>query len=1032
MQAEAAQIFARDFLPCLRSCTGKAAFSSFAGSSDAFALAALAADPPGGAWPLVVAVMQGIPDAERIGDDLRAIAKDVPDLRILELPAIVEDDSANAKALRLHTISALEAYAIKPYPCVVVTSAVALEGTVENRDLALKPVDVAQFMQISPLALAEKLRGAGYSRVPEATGTGEYALRGGILDFWSPGCEYGVRVEFFGDEIDSVRAFDPATQVSTQNVGHASAAPIALASPGEIAQDAKPCKDIVSKYVRDAAVFYFEHRPAAPLAAKFVFYSGEPAPEGVDSLPFRAAPLPGFAELGMETARHPELLEARRADLARHIEAARKIGKAVVETNELGGGFETANLVVVTKSDRVFAARRGSARRGRNARHAGERFTDPSAPEIGELVVHVEHGIGRFLGSEEIVTSRGRAEMLAIEYAGKAKLYVPAAQAHLLSRYVGVHGIDAKLDTLGGRHWRKAKENAERSIRDLAASLLETQAKRASVPGFACSLGYPEIAAFEAAFPYEETPDQAQAIADVKSDMASTRPMDRLLCGDAGYGKTEVAMRAALIAAMNGRQTALLAPTTVLAEQHFETFLSRFEGTPVTIEALSRFQTPQARRGTLARLAAGTLDIVIGTHALLARSVRFRDLGLIIIDEEQRFGVRHKEHLKRLRTSADVLAMSATPIPRTLYLSMTGTRDLSQLRTPPRERTAVETIIRHDTDELVRNAIQKELARGGQVFYLYNRVRTIDDELQRLKALVPAARIAIAHAQMPTQTLATRMAEFARGAIDVLLCTTIIESGLDITRANTIIVHRADMFGLAELYQIRGRVGRGARQGYAYFLLPADSLVDADARERLAALKRHGDAGAGFNIALRDLELRGAGNLLGSEQSGHIAAVGFQLYCQLLRRAVARLQGKKVREIVDVTLNLDFIDLGPGTVDDSRGACLPYDYVEEESQRADIYRRLAECASLGEVRRLSFEVRDRFGAMPPAVKRLFKLTELRNIAAGRKISRIDSSGERVTIYGNNGDTQIASLTLQPQQSADSRIAAIIRAITTHD
>jgi transcription-repair coupling factor (superfamily II helicase) len=429
---------------------------------------------------------------------------------------------------------------------------------------------------------------------------------------------------------------------------------------------------------------------------------------------------------------------------------------------------------------------------------------------------------------------------------------------------------------------------------------------------------------------------------------------------------------------MNGKQVALLAPTTVLAEQHYESFLARFDGTPIRIESMSRFQSDKSKRLTRERLLSGATDILIGTHAILSKNVVFKDLGLVIIDEEQRFGVKHKEHLKHLRATADVLTMSATPIPRTLYLSMTGARDLSLLRTPPSERVAVETKVARDSDQTIRDAIRKELARGGQVYYLYNRVSTIDMAYSRLKELVPEAKIEVAHGQMATLMLADKMRRFSRGETNVLLCTTIVESGLDIPRANTIIVDRADRFGMAELYQLRGRVGRSSRQGYALFLLPPEGSIDSEARERLDALKKHSGLGAGFNLSLRDLELRGAGNLLGREQSGHIAAVGFQLYCQLLQRTMARMKGEKVNDVVDVSVSLDFLDFSPGSVDaDEYGACLPYEYVEEEAQRMDFHKRLAAAASIAEIRSLKKELADRYGKLPKAAERLVRLAEFK-------------------------------------------------------
>ena len=767
----------------------------------------------------------------------------------------------------------------------------------------------------------------------------------------------------------------------------------------QISQSPNPTT-LLSLLPSAATILWLEHNAydvPSPLHFRQIF-TGDPAPRGVPTAKFQAVPLPGFAELGAEAARQPELLETTRARLAAYLVAAKKKGALVVEDEALEGGFEVPGLVVVTKNDRVFGHRR-AASRAPAAAHRGERFTETLDIEPGEYVVHIDYGIGRFLGSTEVEVAGQRSEVFTIEYADGAKLHVPVTHAHLLSRYVGVKGEQVKLHRLDGKRWARDKQDAQKAVQDLAASLLETQARRAVVPGFAYEVETSEFAAFEEAFPYEATPDQAAAIADVKKDMAATKPMDRLVCGDAGYGKTEVAMRAAFIAAMNGKQVALLAPTTVLAEQHFETFLARFDGTPIRIETMSRFQSAEAKKGTRARLLSGATDIVIGTHAILSSKVQFHDLGLIIIDEEQRFGVRHKEFLKRLRATADVLTMSATPIPRTLYLSMTGTRDLSLLRTPPRERVATETHIARDSDATVRAAIRRELARGGQTFFLHNRVITIDKMAARLHALVPEARIEVAHGQMPSSLLAAKMQRFAKGAADVLLCTTIVESGLDIPRANTILVDRADTFGLAELYQLRGRVGRSSRQGYAWFLLPEEGSVDAEARERLDALKKHAGLGAGFNIALRDLEIRGAGNLLGSEQSGHIAAVGFQLYCQLLQRTIARLKGEDVPDLVDVTLNLDFLDFSPGSADaETDGACLPYDYVEDEAQRMDFHKRLAETSTLPDVKRLKSELADRYGRLPKAAARLVKLAEFRVLCAQARVSRLDVRNGRAVFY----------------------------------
>ena len=1023
------------------------AYPSLTGSAAAFAAATLATDGGG----VVLAVTAGLPEADVLFTDLESIA-DEAGVRVLEFPPAIEDDNGSVAA-RLKVSAVLGAYAIRPYPLVVVAPVMALREGVASAETVRKAVVT---LSLPPAArsdngtasgfsdLQKRLLLAGYNRVVEVSAPGEFSVRGGVLDVWSPDEECPVRAEFFGDELESLREFDAATQISVRKIDEACFSPVSIGSSSQTSQSS-PCKDLLplfsllpsgstilqldyNDYAGEIEVLLKRDAGADAVSSAFrLVYTGDPAPRGVPTVPFVTSPLPGFAEQRVTDAM---LVERVREGLKRYLAAARARGALVVEDDGLGGGFACEGLVVVAKGDRVPGARRrvvAGGTRFRAAIGAGERLTDAMDIEPGELVVHLDYGIGRFLGSTEVVVGDTRSEVFTVEYADGAKLHVPVAHAHLLSRYVGVKGETVKLHRLDGKRWTKDKTDAQRAVADLAAALLETQAKRAVVPGFAYNVEEDGVAAFEAAFPYEETPDQTKAIEDVKRDLSSQKPMDRLICGDAGYGKTEIAMRAAFIAAINGKQTALLAPTTVLAQQHYETFLSRFEGTPVRIEAMSRFQTDDEKRGARARLASGAADIVIGTHALLSAKVHFHDLGLIIVDEEQRFGVKHKEYLKRLRATADVLTMSATPIPRTLYLSMTGARDLSVLKTPPRERVATETKIVRDSDATVRAAITRELARGGQVYYLHNRVVTISRAEKRLRALCPTAKIDVAHGQMSTSMLADKMRRFAEGRTDVLICTTIVESGLDITRANTILVDRADRFGIAELYQLRGRVGRGSRQGYAYFLLPEEGLVDSEARERLDALRKHSGNGSGYNLSVRDLEIRGAGNLLGSEQSGHIAAVGFSLYCQLLQRTIAKMRGEAVPELVEVSVNLDFIDFSPGTADPDSGASLPYDYVEEEAQRMDFHRRLAEAVTVKDVLRLRRELADRYGRLPPAAVRLVKLAEFRVRCAAKRVARIDVTGSRAVFY-LRGSREPSFVERVQGTTADRKIASLFKMI----
>ena len=1050
---------------------------SLTGAADAFLALAMATNSIGGKSGderrrprIVLAITPGLPDADRLADDLRVLtsqpspnskgksraanaAPDAYQTRVLEFPPLLGDDKSSL-GVRLKTIAALKAWGLSPYPCVVVASLPGLAIPIPTKSIpSLHLGTDPASLGTDPMSfgdICKKLPEMGYNRVPQVEQEGDFSVRGGIVDAWSPGDEFPVRAEFFGDELESIRSFNPATQISISRIDNAELLPVATGDrpqgivgtdPASSGTDPERRQSLISILPENAAILAIEHneyslsqvlpertpltsgdRPQAGgdrpqgVAGRFTIYTGDPAPSGVATYGFQTAPLPGFAELGADEAHHPELFDAARKRLDQHISAAERRGAAILRLDGLSGGFELDGaLLVVTKADRVFTKKKEHVPRNA-AVMRGPRLSDFDDLEPGEYVVHVDYGVGRYIGSSEILFDGRRSEVFTIEYADGGKLHVPAAHAHLLSRYVGVKGEAVRLHRLDGKRWEKDKKDAQKAVSDLAAALLETQAKRETTPGTAYDVACEGRDAFDAAFPYEETPDQLAAIAAVDKDLASRKPMDRLVCGDAGYGKTEVAMRAAFVVAMNGRQVAVLAPTTVLAEQHFETFTSRFDGTPIRIESVSRFQSGGTHDGTFKRLEAGVCDIVIGTHAILNPRIRFRDLGLVIIDEEQRFGVRHKEFLKRLRATADVLTLSATPIPRTLYLSMTGARDLSLLRSPPSARVAVDTRIVRDSDETVAAAVESELARGGQVFFLHNRVMTIGKVERRLKSLCPRARVVVAHGQMDARALAKKMRDFERGKYDILLSTTIIESGIDIPRANTILVDRADTFGMADLYQLRGRVGRSSRQGYAYFLLPPSGDIDSDARERLKALKRHGGLGAGFNLAVRDLELRGAGNLLGSQQSGHIAAVGFGLYCQLLKRTIAMLKGERVKEVVDVKLNLDFAN-----------PRIPTEYIEEDAQRMSLLKRYAEAQDLSAVRALAAEMKDRFGPPPPEVDEYVRVAELRVRCAMAGISHIDARGTRAVLY-KAGSSEIYKVVDIPGKTPRRKLSELTAAV----
>ncbi len=666
------------------------------------------------------------------------------------------------------------------------------------------------------------------------------------------------------------------------------------------------------------------------------------------------------------------------------------------------------NLVIVTDSEIFGRYRQRVPQFNKRAlvHHSQvDQLLDFSDLVDGDHVVHLSHGICRFRGLKNI-ESRGRSvEVVSLEFAAEKILHLPLHESHLLSRYVGLTRTVPKLGKLDGKTWQRIRLEAEKSTLDFAAELLRLQAERMVLPGIAFDKDHPWQHDFETSFLYKETPDQLQSIKDAKTDMESPHPMDRLICGDVGFGKTEVAIRAAFKAVMSGWQVAVIVPTTVLCQQHFNTFRERMADYPVVVEMISRFRSDGQQREILRQLADGSIDIIVGTHRLLSEDVIFKNLGLLIIDEEHRFGVKQKERIKQIRGNVDVLAMSATPIPRTLYLALVGARDLSVIETPPTNRRPIQTFVKKYAPDLVRQAIEFEIRRGGQVFYLHNRVQSIYRVAEMLETMLPLARIAVGHGQMEEGELEHIMTQFVAGAYDVLVCTTIIESGLDIPNSNTIIIEGADKFGLSQLYQLRGRVGRFKHQAYAY-LLTHGSMRDI-ARNRLAAMKQHNQLGAGFKIALRDLELRGAGNLLGSAQSGHIAGIGFDLYCQLLRQSIARLKGQAGADQIRPILQIDFLIVGEGGQDAEEmklntsyeaikfgeenhatvrmAAYIPRDYIEETRLRIDFYRQMAMAQDTETLEKLGEDLTDRFGKLPESVEAFLLYQQVRCVAAEKKI-----------------------------------------------
>jgi transcription-repair coupling factor (superfamily II helicase) len=937
-------------------------------------------------------------------------------------------------------------------------------------------VDLRPGMELDPEEFCLTLQTLGYEFEAEVTDKGEAARRGGVLDVWPPNLATPVRLEFFGSELESMRAFDPVTQRSEDPCADIKLLPARESASLETAAftDYLPSDTrwliLDSESVADHAVMYMESQDGVTLTwtdlqtgirttggrGRVLIGAGsadDPLPADLTACA-GLADIPGGGDTTTRLEQEREKLIDQQLALAasgwsvvfclntegsraRFLEAyGHKIsqrGQPVncstltnassehrqhatihgltpwVTTGMLSEGFRFAEWQLSVVGERDLYGLRKAARSKYDPHAAtrrgnvssGERFTSGSDIEPGEWVVHLEHGIGKYLGLFEIEMAGQQQEVLTIEYAGGSKLHVPVSQAHLLSRYMGVGGTVPEPHTLGGSAWQRQKAVAEKAVQDLAGQLLRTQAMRESHPGHAFAADSAWQAEFEATFPFTETADQEEAVRAVKADMENPRPMDRLICGDVGYGKTEVAMRAAFKAVMDGKQVAMLVPTTVLAMQHTQTFRERMAAFPVSIEMLSRFRTASEQKEVIRRMAEGQVDIVIGTHRLTSRDVRFQDLGLVIIDEEQRFGVRHKERLKEMKGLVDVLTLSATPIPRTLYLSLTGARDVSSIQTAPRERLPVQTEVLAFDGDRIRQAILREMNRGGQVFFLHNRVQTLELMRRQLMDLVPEARISTGHGQMAERQLEGVIQSFAGGESDVLLCTTIIESGIDLPNVNTMIIDRADRFGLAELYQLRGRVGRYKHQAHCLLLLPADGGSKAIARERLRAIRKYSALGSGFKIALRDLEIRGAGNLLGPQQSGHIASVGFELYCQLLEQSIRRMKKLPQERLVETTARLDFLDLRPHATG-GEACTLPESYIEDEALRVDLYRRIAALATREKVYALRLEMRDRFGRMPEAASHLLKVAEIRIAASQAGLREVEVRDRKVYLKKPDG------------------------------
>ncbi|HWZ75821.1 MAG TPA: transcription-repair coupling factor [Candidatus Sulfotelmatobacter sp.] len=1051
-------------------------------------------------------------------NDNRAVEDFVPILRgFCELTAACDPDAVVSLPAR----DVLPFQNLSPHPELQEERATALWKIATGKaSIVVTPIAATAILQRSPEYYSElarvlrrgesfdldnllgHLNTVGYASADVVEMPGQYALRGGILDVYSPEAERPVRIEFFGDEVDSIRRFDPTSQRSSNPIDEALLLPLtetpvtdrllgAIHTRLSGKRIAGTTEEIVEAAVRSGGVTVFpgwefyapvagSDRTVFDLLPRAAVLLDEPdllrsefdrfwtrveeahersgvgnlvrpndlylPPEGWwekigglpgsdlehlgitqsaddNSISILTQPTPRFHgavpamldEVKKLTASGNQVLFSvpntgeveRLADIFTEYNTSFRLGSRTRggesyadETSYFAGEVNTTTLAKAYVPDGVvfpdahlaiFGARdlfdesdTVASRPQRQKSKVSAFLSDFRDLQVGDYVVHVEHGIGQYQGLKEINQGDGNAEFMLLEYAEGARLYVPLTRLDLIQKYRSSEGAKPALSHLGTQAWAKTKARVRKAMKDMTEELLKLYAQRKMAEGHSFPAGNEFVSEFEDSFEFNETEDQAQAIADVMRDMESTLPMDRLLCGDVGYGKTEVAMRAAFKAVSDNKQVAVLAPTTVLAFQHFETFKQRFAPFPVTIEMISRFRNPKQQKEILQKAESGKIDILIGTHRILSKDLKFSDLGLLIVDEEQRFGVRHKERIKQMRKQVDVLTMSATPIPRTLHMSLVGLRDMSVIETPPKDRMAIQTVVASWDDKLIQSAIEQELERGGQVYFVHNRVESIWEIAAKLQELVPKARIIVGHGQMGEAELEKVMLTFMHHEADILVATTIIENGLDIPLCNTILINRADRLGLSELYQLRGRVGRSNRRAYAYLMIPREVELTPIARRRLAALKEFSDLGAGFKIAALDLELRGAGNLLGGEQSGHIEAIGFELYTQMLDRAIREMKGEAAPDEAETQLNLGL------------NIRIPAEYIPEENQRLRMYKRVAGVETESQLTDVAAELQDRYGEPPRAVRNLLDYAALKLLSLRVGVNAIDRKRDTVS------------------------------------
>ncbi len=971
------------------------------GTQKAVAIAAAFAQNP---RPTIIIVS----DREKISEWQNDLAELLPDTAVEELPELdLFDIRATAgverRAQRLEILMRLDN---AEKFIVLATTTAAVKKDFSRKDFRANILKINLGQNILQENLIAKLVEFGYERADDIDAVGKFSVRGGIVDVFAINAKKPCRIEFFDDTVDSMREISAETLRSEKNIDTTIILPIfaddtkraepftTCATDGVVILD-EPARirETIENLVKEDEsvkpnIFTFEQLIKNSRGGCLIYVA-------LMLKKIRGAELTEtFGITATNVASFQNQLDFFTAEIRRQLEFGRKIfalfsshhkfdqiKNLLAENNlhvELAMGtlnegfiFPTAQVTVVTEKD-IFGNQVERRRLKSNAKYAGDTIKNFREIKVGDYVVHAANGIGKYLGVDTLEFDGVKRDYLHIQYGGGDKLYLPTDAVQFLQKYISDDDAIPHLSKLGTGEWARAKSRAANAVEDIAEKLLEIYARRSAAEGFAFEPDDASQSEFEEKFPYEETPDQIKAVEDVKADMENSTPMDRLICGDVGFGKTEIAIRAAYKAAMNGKQVAILVPTTVLAQQHFQTFSERLAGFLPVVDVICRFRTPKEQRITMQKVRAGQVDILIGTHAILNSKIEFKDLGLIIIDEEQRFGVKQKEKIRSISDGVDILAMSATPIPRTLHMSLVSARDMSLITTPPADRFPVQTYVIEDDDAIIAEAIRREIKRGGQVYFVYNRIETIEFMSARLQELVPEANIQVAHGQQSDAYLENIMMDFYEGRFNVLLCTTIIENGLDVANANTIIIYDADNFGLAQLYQMRGRVGRSHQMAFAYFVHRQAKVLTENAEKRLHAMKEFAQLGAGFKIAMRDLEIRGAGNLLGAQQHGHIASVGFEMYCQLLNDAVNKLQNRPVKEAApEPTISLQI----EAYIDDH--------YIPNSMHKIEIYQRLAVLRDDTEINDLLDELIDRFGEPTPPVMNLLKFTRIK--CAAKKI-----------------------------------------------